>query len=235
MEKRQFDSNNFTLFSPDSLKYITNELELILQSSLDFYKKLFNVDSFRKIQINYFDDIQNFREYINNLRGAKSLPTYAIGTFDKGMINAFIDSNIIMGSPQFIKKQYMASHELFHIMYNELILKKEHKERIVWFDEGMAQLFSGENNVILDDNNFKEWFNKVISKTTKIPNLNELKHGNAFETEDYSGYNLSFIAVKYLYETLAEEEFKLLMHDIDKVKGYGQDLINDAINYYSKN
>ena len=40
---------------------------------------------------NVFDDINKFREFIYDLRGEnQTLPSYAKGTFDKGMINAFI-------------------------------------------------------------------------------------------------------------------------------------------------
>lgn len=63
------------------------------------------------------------------------------------MINAFIEPNIVEGSPLFIHRKYNASHELFHIMYQELVLEKNNQKRIVMFDEGMAQFFSGENNI----------------------------------------------------------------------------------------
>ena len=50
-------------------RIITEGLEDILSSSFEFYKKLFGVDSFRKIQINFFDDLGKFREFIYDLRG----------------------------------------------------------------------------------------------------------------------------------------------------------------------
>lgn len=119
----------------------------ILNAAIAFYKKLFDIVSFRKIQINYFDSLEKFREYIYSLRGErKSLPEYATGTFDNGMINAFIKPNLLVGSPLYNKALYLANHELFHIMYQELIWERKKLKRIVWFDEGMAQLFSGENN-----------------------------------------------------------------------------------------
>ena len=49
-------------------RIITEGLEDILSSSFEFYKKLFGVDSFRKIQINFFDDFGEFREFIYDLR-----------------------------------------------------------------------------------------------------------------------------------------------------------------------
>lgn len=233
MEKRQFENKEFVLYSPDSLKYITDNLERILDSSLKQYKLLFDIDEFDKVQINFFDSVEKFRNFIYKLRGEnKSLPSYAKGTYDKGMINAYIEPNIVMDSPLYYKKLYTASHELFHIMYQKLILEKENKERITWFDEGMAQFFSGEYSNKLNDNHFKDFINYVFARTKVIPDLNVLKHGKDFETENYSGYNLSLIAIKYLYDTIELEGLKLLMHDTDKIINIGKDIIYDAFTYY---
>ena len=225
MEKKQYDDNEFIIYSPDSLKLITKNSIDILINSIKRYKKIFDIEKFRKVQINYFDDIDKFRDYIYDLRGEKgSLPKYAIGTFDKGMINSYIDPNIDINSTMYQKKLYMASHELFHIMYKELILDSENKNRIVWFDEGMAQLFSGEYDYLLN-NKYNEFIDKVLNSTKEIPNMNELKHGTSFKNELYNGYALSLISVKYLYETLGLDEFKKLMHDNDKILDYGNNLI----------
>lgn len=234
MEKVQFENDNFILYSPDSLNYITNDMEKILNEALKKYYSLFNIDSFRKIQINYFDDLKKFRNYIYELRGEKkSLPEYAKGTFDKGMINAYIQPNIIEGTPLYNKRKYNASHELFHIMYQELIWDKNNVSRIIWFDEGMAQFFSGENTKEMTTD-FDKWFNKVKFKTKVIPNLNELNHGSGFETEDYSGYNLSLLAVKYLYDNLGIDEFKILISDNDRIIEFGKHVIEDAFKFYNE-
>lgn len=150
------------------------------------------------------------------------------------MINAFIEPNIIVGSPLYNNKLYMASHELFHIMYKELIWEKENKKRVVWFDEGMAQLFCGQYKEILNEENFKEQFLDIVKGTKIKPNLNELKHGSSFQTDDYNGYKLSLLAVKYLFDTLDFEEFKRLMHDVDKIENYGVTVLDDAIEHYRR-
>lgn len=236
MEKKQIETKEYVLYSPDSLNYITENIGTILKESIEFYKLLFDVSTFRKIQINYFDDLTKFREYIYSLRGEKeTLPEYAQGTFDKGMINAYISPNIIVGSQTYNTKLHMASHELFHIMYKELIWEKENKKRVVWFDEGMAQLFSLEFKETLNDNNFKKWLDDLINSTEIIPNLNELKHGSTFKNSKYNGYKLSLLAVKYLFDTLQFDEFKKLMHDTDKIESYGATIVKDAIEFYKNN
>lgn len=234
MSKKQFENDGFVLYAPDSLNYITNDLETILNDSLKLYKSIFDVDKFRKVQINYFDNIEAFRNYIYELRGEKeSLPEYAKGTFDKGMINAFIQPNIIEGTPLFIHRKYNASHELFHIMYQELVWEKNNQDRIVWFDEGMAQFFSGENTKEMTSD-FINWLNRVKFNTRKLPNLNNLNHGSDFETEEYSGYNLSLLAVKYLYDKLGINEFKKLISDNDRIIELGNSIVEETFNFYDK-
>ena len=232
MEKLQFENNNFSLYSPDSLNYITNNLGDILNDSLSRYKELFDIEDFRKVQINFFDDIDKFRSFIVNLRQEDNLPKYAKGTFDRGMINAYIEPNVIVGTPMYMRRKYLASHELFHIMYKELVW--ESKDRITWFDEGMAQFFSLEYEKEMTVN-FDNWFNKLLDKTVIIPNLNELSHASNFMTSYYSGYQLSLLAVKYLFDILSEEEFKKLIWDNDKILEYGNTVLNSAINYYKNN
>ncbi len=229
--KKQFENDSFILYAPDSLNYVTKDMEEILDKSLELYKKIFNVNNFRKVQINYFDDIKEFRNYIYTLRGeSNSLPEYAKGTFDNGMINAYIESNIV-DKDLYNKRKYNASHELFHIMYNELILNKNNVPRIIWFDEGMAQLFSGEYTQELK--HFNSFVKKVLSETKTVPNLNKLSHGSSFITNDYNGYNLSLIAIKYLYDNLGLDEFKKLLYDNDKIIKYGETILETVINYYN--
>ncbi len=81
---------------------------------------------------------------------------------------------------------------------------------------------------------FSNWFNYVLNRAHEIPNLNELNHGSSFENEKYSGYNLSLLSVKYLYETLGQEEFKKLMHDNNRIIEYGKTVVQDSIEYYQK-
>lgn len=230
MPKKQFENNNFVLYAPDSLNYITKDMEDILNKSLKMYKNIFDIDKFRKVQINYFDDIEEFRKFIYNSRGeTESLPNYAKGTFDNGMINAYIESDITDDN-LYNKRKYNASHELFHIMYQELILNKNNISRIIWFDEGMAQLFSFEYENELS--NFNNFVKDIISETKVIPNLNELSHGSNFITEDYNGYKLSLIAVKYLYDKLGIDEFKKLLYNDNEIIKYGDKILYGIFDKY---
>lgn len=233
MEKLQKECKEYKLYAPDSLKYITDSMDSILIPKIEEYKALFGIDEYEQIQINYFDDLEKFRNFIYDLRGEKdSLPDYAIGTYDSGMINAFIPSNIVTESQQYKEKLYMASHELFHIMYKKLVLKGDSSKRIVWYDEGMAQFMSGEKKELQDISRFKEFYLYAKMTTKELPNLNNINHGNSFCNEYYNGYILSYLCIRYLSETLSSEDFKKLMRDFDKITEYGNTILNDMFGYY---
>ena len=228
MEKVQFDNDNFILYAPDSLNIITEGLEDILSSSFEFYKKLFGVNSFRKIQINFFDDLGKFREFIYDLRGEKEpLPDYAKGTFDHGMINMYLNPNMKNDSPNFNYYRHCASHELFHIMYQELGWEKLGMKRIIWFDEGMAELFSGEYNFTNDS--YDEFLKEVRKTTKEIPNLNNISHGKSFNNDKYNGYLLSLLAVKELYDKLGFEKFRELMYNEEAIEKYGENILDKIL------
>lgn len=225
----------YILNSPESLSYITNKMDDILPAKIDYYKKLFKIDNLDPIIINYFDDKDKFRNFIYDIRGTKdTLPLYAVGTYDKGMINAYIDPKIIINSPKYNKKLYLPCHELFHILYMRYVLKDDISKRIVWYDEGMAQFLSGEKNELLDEDKFKKFYLEVKDNTLVIPNLNEISHGTNFYNDNYNGYDLSYLCIRYLSEILNNKDFQKLMSDFDRIKQYGNNILNDMFTYYDK-
>lgn len=224
----RFNCNNelYKINCPESLEELSKETALLLNSKILEYQTLFGIDKIEQISINYFDDLDKFREFIYGLRGEKdSLPKYAHGTYDNGMINAYINPNNQM------KRLYMASHELFHILYMKYILKNDYSKRIVWYDEGMAQFMSGEK-LYLDNGSFKKFYIKIKENTKTIPQINLIEHGDSFRNDQYDGYDLSYLAVRYLFKTLSDNDFKNLMSNFSKIKMFGETIIIDMFEYY---
>lgn len=223
----------YILNAPQSLKYITDNMHDILNDKIEQYKKIFKIKQLNPIQINYFDNLEEFRNFIYKIRGEKeSLPEYATGTYDNGMINAFITPNIDINSNDYKIKLYLANHELFHILYMQYILKNDYQKRIVWYDEGMAQFLSGEMDELLDIEKFKKFYLKVKNNTLVIPNLNEIEHGTSFCNNNYNGYDLSYLCIRYLREIMTNEEFQDLMSNFSKIKEYGINIIENMFAYY---
>ena len=81
---------------------------------------------------------------------------------------------------------------MFHILYLKHILNGDLRNRIVWYDEGMAQFMSGEKDYLKDEKEFKEFYIQAKQRNRIIPNLSELYHGNSFYNDNYNGYKLSY-------------------------------------------
>ena len=213
----------------DSLQELAEATITLLQTKIEEYKKLFNIQFDEQIVVNYFDDLENFREFIYKIRGEReSLPKYAKGTYDKSMINAYIEPDTQL------KRLYTSSHELFHILYMKYILKNDYSKRMVWYDEGMAQFMSGEKDKFADEDSFKNFYLRVKKETKVIANLNDLEHGDLFCNDKYNGYDLSYLSIKYLYDILNPEEFGKLISDFSNIKKYGNDIVTKMFNYYDE-
>lgn len=213
----------------DSLQELAEATIELLQRKIIEYKNLFNIEFDEQIIVNYFDNLEEFREFIYKIRGEReSLPKYAQGTYDEGMVNAYIESD------KQLKRLYTASHELFHIIYMKYILKDDYSKRIVWYDEGMAQFMSGEKDKIADEDAFKKFFLRVKEDTKEIPNINDLEHGDSFYNDKYNGYDLSYLSIKYLNDILNQEKFVKLMSDFSSIKKYGDDIVTKMFSYYNQ-
>ena len=223
------ESNICRINYSDSLQELAESTIKLLQIKIDEYKKLFNIQFDEQIVVNYFDNLEQFREFIYEIRGErKSLPKYAKGTYDDGMVNACIEPDTQL------KRLYTASHELFHILYMRYVLKNNYSKRIVWYDEGMAQFMSGEKDKYANEEKFKSFYLKVKENTKTIPNLNNLEHGNSFCNDQYNGYDLSYLSIRYLSEILNSEDFKKLMSDFSNIREYGNDIVTKMFSYFDK-
>jgi len=213
----------------DSLQEIVDSTIVLLQNKIVEYNQFFGIKFDQQVIVNYFDSRKEFREFIYKIRGEReSLPKWAKGTYDKGMVNAYIKPE------EQLKLIYTASHELYHILYYKYILKNDYSKRIVWYDEGMAQFMSGEKDKLNDDMLFKRFYINVKRNTKTIPDLNVLKQGDSFWNDKYNGYDLSYLAIRFLYENLKNEEFKSLISDLPKIKEYGNNLVSKMFDYYDE-
>ena len=98
-----------------------------------------------------------------------------------------------------------------------------------------VQLSMEKNKYSRRGENFKNFYLRVKEKTVIIPNLNILEHGDSFCNNEYNGYDLSYLCIKYLNDILNPDEFRKLMSDFSKIKEYGNDLINKMFDYYDNN
>lgn len=188
--------------------------------------EFFGIDKFRKIEINLFDNQEAFLKFIKSLRwqGAK-IPSYCKGTFDSFMVNESLNPIDVSLNPNQYKSAVL--HECIHIIYNSITDK-----RITWLDEGLAMNLSGEKNNLLDEESLKGYITQKLLPMNLPSNMNQLTHGEMLVNEEYNGYDLSYISVRYLLETKSKDEIHEIVSNGNKALEIGEDILPRALNYY---
>lgn len=102
-------------------------------------------------------------------------------------------------------------HEYIHVLYNECV--RQENEHFTWMDEGIAMNLSKEKGRFV-----KEKF-PILKQDINSINLNDLSHENGnFVTQKLNGYDVSYLAVKYLIEMLSKEKLSMLIRDSKAIK-----------------
>ena len=205
-------NNDLTIFCSKSLENFSNEFINYYNENIERVKEELSISQKPKIIVALTDD----EEKAGFVYGKSSFS----GFFnDKGAF-AYINLN---GNKT---KEYMFKgliHELIHYFYKYYVYGKD-KKRITWIDEGLAQFFSKQK----DDLNNKEKYNLFLEENLKFIdniNLNELNH-NDRSFGNNNGYNLSYIAIRHLYETHSHEEFVEIIKSEERLLEIGNTIIN---------
>lgn len=197
-------SNGLNLFANDFINYYDKNIERI--------KKELSIVGDTKLELALTDD----QEKVGFVYGESSFS----GFFNNKGAFAYINLN---GNKT---KEYMFKglmHELIHHLYKYYVYGKD-KERITWVDEGIAQFFSGQKDNLLDEEKYRIFLEENLKQIDSI-NLNELNHDDR-SFGNKNGYNLSYIAIRYLYETHNHEEFIEIIKNKDTLIEIGSVIIN---------
>ncbi len=219
---------------PETLEQSVKVVAKVVETKLKEYEKFFGIPLKGKIKINFFDNYAKFINFTECLDGCKnSLPNY--GDDRNRMCQGIFSMErlIIFANPKFqMKKIFTAPHELFHLLYRRYTYQNDWSKRFVWYDEGMAVFMSGQMDHLKDENKFFEYYARVRQNTKTTPNMSVLHHGPEFINENYNGYDLGYLAIRYLHETLSSEEFKALYADLAKIETLGTDIVEKMFQYY---
>jgi hypothetical protein len=123
-------------------------------------------------------------------------------------------------------------HELTHHLYKYYVYGAD-KSRITWVDEGIAQFFSGQKDELNDKEKYHLFVEENLNSIENI-NLNALNH-NDKSFGNNNGYNLSYIAVRYLYETNNLKEFVNIIKNQEKLLQLGNIILPHIQEHYGVN
>ena len=220
---------------PDEAKTEYHEsLVSSVKEKIEEYKNIFNIDKIDKMTCVIYHD---YEEYKTDYREAfkSEPPVYSRGWFSAGLNTSFILKNF---------KEYDAKagrntactflHEIFHILYKNYVYKDTDK-RIVWFDEGLAQFFSGEAEFRPVLKQFRDNRDYL-----RVDNINERIQGNDSVPDNliftrknvFEGYTISYLTIEYLNETKGLDYIIDLMKDNEAILKLGNsDIFDEVIAY----
>lgn len=182
---------------------------------IEFIKNVFGLCESIKVEIYLTDDEKN----VNFVYGKSSFS----GFFTEFGVFAYVDINGDKPNIYIIKG---LMHELIHHLYKYYVYGPDN-ERITWVDEGIAQLFSGQKDEFKDNIKYSSFVKDNIKSISDF-NLNLLNH-NDRSFGNCNGYNLSYIAIRYLYENNSYEEFMRIIKNKELLLNYGAKIL-DSIN-----
>lgn len=204
-------NNNLTIYCSNRLENFSNEFINYYNENIEKIKEELSIYQETKIIVALTDA----EEKAGFVYGKSSFS----GFFNDTGAFAYINLN---GKKT---KEYMFKglmHELTHHFYKYYVYGKE-KERITWVDEGLAQFFSGQKDELKDDKTYKTFLEENLEYTTDI-DLNKLNH-NDRSFGNNNGYNLSYMAVRYLYETHNHKEFINIIKNKEKLLELGSTIL----------
>lgn len=224
-------NKQFIINSNNSLHFLLDKIIDYLSFKLPQILKFFGLKEFRQVTINLFDDREDYLEFSRKFFEPTS---YSIGNFTNGMINYYCDLDKLKIERQIKYLCTNITHELIHIIYEELIQEKTQDARIKWLDEGLANYLSGENDNS-DINQFKWWFlDRIVRRDKIIPLIEMLKFNDTFvgEQNEFNGDDLSYLLVRYLIETRTDEKFQTLIRSKKMLLEIEPNILDEAIGYY---
>ena len=216
-----YDDSNFVINYQDNLEKLVTNFVCYYKNNINELLKKFYLGSIDKMEIRLFSD-KDLLSYI-----PYKLGDFA-GFFNNNGVNCYININGKKSEDDIIKA---IMHEIVHHIYRYYI-EDDADNRVIWFDEGLAMNFSLQNDKYKDEDTFKEFLNNRVFSITNIPCINNLKHGSDFVNKNYNGYDLAYLAVKYLIENNSDEDFYLIMKNKKVIRDIGENILDIAINYY---
>ena len=216
-----YDDSNFVINYQDNLEKLVTNFVCYYKNNINELLKKFYLGSIDKMEIRLFSD-KDLLSYI-----PYKLGDFA-GFFNNNGVNCYININGKKSEDDIIKA---IMHEIVHHIYR-FYIESDTTNRIIWFDEGLAMNFSLQNDKYNGDDNFKEFLVNKIFSIKSIPCINDLNHGGIFVNDNYNGYDLSYLVVRYLIETNSQRDFYFIMKDKDLIKSIGNNVLESAMKYY---
>lgn len=202
-----FCDNKLYEFASDFIEYYNKDI-IRIKKELGLIKKY-------KIIFALFST----RDVFDNIPYKDKLTSFS-GFFTDTGVAAYVQEN-----GNYTRKELFQRlmHECVHYLYKNYVYGND-KERITWVDEGLACFLSDQNDYLKNNEKYLEFVRDNICAV----NLNELNHDDE-SFGNKNGYNLSYIAIRYLYENNTHNEFLQLIKDRNKLTNIGSTVLKQIM------
>jgi hypothetical protein len=214
--------------SEDYIRHIDRLLE---RSKLELFEWFEKPSEKCKVKTYIYKDITSLRTGLKR-RYNKEYPPYMVACMVDEEENIHRCINLyeppITSEESYSRKEYniVVFHELIHYITDLLYGKLPE-----WLTEGIAVYLDGSYK-----NDLPSLINKI--NTYQIPSISDMKE-DTFVLEDesgnklYDGYELSYIMIRYIIETLGKDYLFSLMKNKKQIKLVEQTTLTDAIEYFN--
>ncbi|MDE5587192.1 MAG: hypothetical protein K2I72_02335, partial [Bacilli bacterium] len=172
------------------LNCISDILSCSLMNDLDVYLFLNEVD---------------YNQYVEEHYKESDQEPYKKATFNEESIVILCDEDKLKN--KLFHYANVFAHVLVHMLFQSKPILAH--DRVLWYEEGLAQLLSGEKYSLEEKGKFKDFMlRKVFAEEWKVPSIEYLfEHGNKFgkfDSDDYNGYSISYMLIRYLRDHNAQ-------------------------------
>ena len=237
-ENLLLDSDEFSIYGAPDLKEYASQVMKYLINIKKSIIQFFGVEHYDKVRINLYDSKEEILKWLCQFGNFPYKIGNNAGFFHNNTVFCYSDfSNVDWDTA--IKN---IAHEFVHLVYMNAVQERGNNKRIIWLDEGLAQLLSGQKDDLSNKENFKQWFmERILGVNKEIPNICFLKqHGSEYgsfcdtKTYKYNGYDISYVLIRYLAETLDKNEFQSTIRSKESIEKLENTVIENAISYYVK-
>lgn len=186
-----------------------------------------------KVDIYLFSDEEKGSNFIKSQEKTFTLEPYKNAAYNKDTIVILCEYDKLHDKPFHYANVF--AHIFFHLLFHSM---KKNAHGTLWFEEGLAQLLSGERNRLKDEELYKNsLLKKVFDDQWKIPMIENLfEHGyenGKFDSREYNGYTIAYMLVRFLHDQeLLGQFFNRIRWGEFDIESINKDIINRVYNYY---
>lgn len=199
------------------------KLSKILERNVPKILDFLDEKSIDKCDCYLFETLHELKKYLddNGIYPLEDQPEFVTSAFNEDVIY-YISKN----DPIF---ENMTQDEYDRIIFHEAVKQissRLYGELPLWLQEGLATYIDGKYSTIVKDI-FEKYGEQFV-----VPQLSDLCSNNTFTSEEYDGYDLSYILVSYLIENRGVKKFLNIVKDADIRKRVSTKDLIDACEYY---